>query len=296
MATPEVRNWTRNRADDCHISDDTRITTGPGRYTLEAPNGYCNATFAPEPTVRQQKWGNAQVSNYGKTDVESDLFNLNRGTSKAVCGQYDPNDNRMNSSEKMNAEEASFPQTFARLNDPPCTLRGSGWNRFEWLCQNPQENVMIPFDWYIPGRILHKDAHRPCIPTPLNPNPALPPPSIFNRNSVDVPGAKGVYSEDRGSHGSAESPAYVLPQAAYKNASVLDMGSNNNADMLLDSRNLAWQDAPSIAAVPFPVPTGPPSVAWQRNDYARGVYNTNSMKMSSESGRALAGPALKTVS
>ena len=66
--------------------------------------------------------------------------------------------------------------------------------------------------------------------------------------------------------------------------------------MLLDSRNLAWQDAPSIAAVPFPVPTGPPSVAWQRNDYARGVYNTNSMKMSSESGRALAGPALKTVS
>ena len=125
-ATPEVRNWTRNRADDCHISDDTRITTGPGRYVLEAPNGYCNATFAPEPTVRMQKWGDAQVSGFGKTDVESDLFNLNRGTTKGVCGLYDPNDNRMNKANKDNIQEAPFPQTFARLNDPPCTLRGSG--------------------------------------------------------------------------------------------------------------------------------------------------------------------------
>jgi len=293
MATPEVRNWTRNRADDCHISDDTRIATGPGRYILEAPNSYCNAVFAPEPTVRLQKWGQAQVSNFGKTDVESDLFNLNRSTSKTVCGLYDPNSNRMNDSSKKNADEASFPQTFARLNDPPCTLRGSGWNRFEWLCQNPQENVMMPFDWYIPGRILHKDAHRPCIPTPLSPNPVLPKQLHTGKNSVFVPGAHGVVMEDNGSFGNAESPAHVLPQAAYRDASVLDM-SKDQSEMLLDSRNLAWQDAPSIAAVPFPVPTGPPSVAWQRNDYSRGVYNTNSTATSNEMGRALDGPSLKT--
>jgi len=294
MATPEVRNWTRNRADDCHITDDTRITTGPGRYTLEAPNGYCNATFAPEPTVRIQKWGNAQVSDYVKTDVESDLFNLNRTTSKGVCGLYDPNDNRMNKSSKNNAQEAAFPQTFARLNDPPCTLRGTGWNRFEWLCQNPQENVMMPFDWYVPGRILHKDAHRPCIPTPLSPNPALPKPLHIGESTVDVPGAYGVSMSDSGTFGQAESPAYVLPQAAYKAASVLEMDSSNTDGMLLDSRNVAWDDAPSLAAVPFPVPTGPPSVAWQRNDYSKGVYNTNSMAMSNEMGRSLSGPSLRT--
>ena len=293
MATPDTRNWTRNRSDDCHISDDSRITTGPGRYTLEAPNGYCNATFAPEPTTRLQKWGDSQVSSYGKTDVESDLFNLNRGTTKTVCGLYDPNDNRMNSASKKNIKESSFPQTHARLVDPPCTLRGSGWNRFEWLCQNPQSNVMMPFDWYIPGRILHKDAHRPCIPTPLSPSPALPKPLHIGQSTVDVPGAYGTSMSDSGTFGQTESPAYSLPQAAYKSASVIE-GANQNSDMLLDSRNLAWQDAPSIDAVPFPVPTGPPSVAWQRNDFTQGIYNTNTIETSKKFGSELSGPSLKT--
>jgi hypothetical protein len=44
------------------------------------------------------------------------------------------------------------------------------------------------------------------------------------------------------------------------------------------------------------VPTGPPSVAWQRNDYSRGVYNTNTIPTSNEVGRVLPGPALKTSS
>jgi hypothetical protein len=293
MATPETRNWTRNRADDCHISDDTRITTGPGRYTLEAPNGYCNATFAPEPTTRIQKWGSAQVDTYGKTDVESDLFNINRTTSKSVCGLYDPNDNRMNNASKKNIQESSFPQTFARLSDPPCTLRGTGWNRWQWLCENPQENVMMPFDWYIPGRILHKDAHRPCIPTPLSVNPSLPKPLHVGQNTVVVPGVNGTTMADSGSFGQAESPAYVLPQSAYKSASVLDV-TNSSGDMLLDSRNVAWEDAPSIGAVPYPVPTGPPSVGWQRNDYSRGLYNTNTTATTNQFGKELNGPALKT--
>jgi hypothetical protein len=184
MASPDTRNWTRNRSDDCHIGDDVRITTGPGRYTLEAPNGYCNATFAPEPTVRQQKWGDAQVASYGKTDVESDLFNLNRTTTKSVCGLYDPNDNRMNSATKRNIKEQSFPQTHARLNDPPCTLRGTGWNRWEWLCQNPQEKAMVPFDWEISTRLQQKDEFRPCIPTPTGSREVLPAPNAYDANSM----------------------------------------------------------------------------------------------------------------
>jgi hypothetical protein len=37
----------------------------------------------------------------------------------------------------------------SRLSNPPCNLRGTGWNRWEWLCLNPQERVEIPFDWNI---------------------------------------------------------------------------------------------------------------------------------------------------
>ena len=295
MASPVTRNWTRNRADDCHITDDTRITTGPGRYSIEAPNGYCNATFAPEPTTRLQKWGNAQVESYVKTDVESDLFNLNRTTSKGVCGLYDPNDNRMNSASKRAIKEASFPQTHARLNDPPCTLRGTGWNRWQWLCQNPQENVMMPFDWYVPGRLLHKDAHRPCIPTPLSPKPVLPHPLNLTHTAVDVPGAYGTTITDAEGLSVGEVPARVLPINAFKSSSPSEIPPNNErASMLLDTRDITWPDAPSINAVPFPVPTGPPSVAWQRNDFARGIYNTNTMPTTDALGRVLPGPALKT--
>jgi hypothetical protein len=293
MASPvTTRNWTRNRADDCHITDDTRVTTGPGRYVLEAPNGYCNGTFAPEPTVRVQKWGDAQVDTYIKTDVESDLFNINRGPVRETCGQYNPSNNRMNSSSKRAIKEASFPQTHTRLNDPPCTGRGVGWNRFEWLCQNPQENVMIPFDWFVPGRILHKDAHRPCIPTPMSTEPALPAPLHLSPNIVDIPGAYGATVSNASSLSVGEFPARVLPQNAFRSSAPTAGASNDS--MLLDSRDIAWPEAPSISAVPFPVPTGPPSVAWQRNDYAQGIYNTNSIPTTNAVGRVLPGPMLKT--
>ena len=151
---------------------------------------------------------------------------------------------------------------------------------------------MMPFDWYIPGRILHKDAHRPCIPTPLSPNPALPKPLHDGQNAVDVPGAYGTTMASNGTFDQSESPAYVLPSAAYKSASVVN--DDSNADMLLDSRNIAWSDAPSIGAVPYPVPTGPPSVSWQRNDFSRGLYNTNTIATSKQFGQELSGPSLNT--
>lgn len=297
MASPATRNWTRNRTDDCHIEDDVRITTGPGRYVMEAPNAYCNASFAPEPTTRQQKWGAAQVDTYIKTDVESDLWNINRTTTKAVCGSYDPNDNRMNHADKRSIKEASFPQTHTRLNDPPCTLRGTGWNRWQWLCQNPQEGIMMPFDWYVPGRLLHKDAHRPCIPSPINPSPVLPPSGLYlTHKAVDVPGAYGASITDATNLSIMELPARVLPEDGFKNASPLEYSKDDKSNMLMDTRVVAWPEAPAMNGVPFPVPTGPPSVAWQRNDYSRAVYNTNTIPTTSDMGRVLPGPALKTIS
>jgi hypothetical protein len=263
---------------------------------LEAPNGYCNATFAPEPTVRQQRWGNAQVDSYIKTDVESDLFNINRGPVREVCGQYDPKNNRMNAATKRIVKEASFPQTHTRLNDPPCTGRSTGWNRWEWLGQNPQANVMVPFDWYIPGRILHKDAHRPCIPTPLSTEPVLPMPLHLSHQVVGLPGAYGTTITNATSLSVSEVPARVLPNNSFVSASSSGFAAMNNDSMLLDTRDVAWPDAPAISSVPFPVPTGPPSVAWQRNDYAQGIYNTNSIPTTNAVGRVLPGPTLKTLS
>ena len=61
-----------------------------------------------------------------------------------------------------------------RTTNPACNLRGTGWNRWEWLCLDPQERVEIPFDHNINNRILVKDNHRPCIPKPLDQTLSMP--------------------------------------------------------------------------------------------------------------------------
>ena len=64
-----------------------------------------------------------------------------------------------------------------RLSNPSCNLRGTGWNRWEWLCDNPQERVLMPFDTNISNRLVVKDNHRPVIPKLIDQTPILPSPS-----------------------------------------------------------------------------------------------------------------------
>jgi hypothetical protein len=151
---------------------------------------------------------------------------------------------------------------------------------------------MMPFDWFIPGRILHKDAHRPCIPTPISAKPVLPAPLHISPDVVNVPGAYGTSMAEARALGLAETPARVLPANSLKSVQSLE---NNSENMLLDGRDVMWPESGSTNYVKFPVPTGPPSVAWQRNDYAQGLYNTNTTPTSSEYGNALPGPTLKTI-
>lgn len=171
------QSWNRRMYDGCKSTDDLRLSTGPGRYQLDAPPKYCNATYAPEPTIRQQKWGASMNNTYTKTDVESDLFNINRPPTKNVCNQYNPTTNKVDAASTNPVKEESFPQTFSRLVDPPCNLRSSGWNRWEWLCQNPQDGVMMPFDNMVTTRLQQKDQFRPCIPQPKIQESVMPVPS-----------------------------------------------------------------------------------------------------------------------
>ncbi len=183
----------RRKYDGCKTTDDLRVTTAPGRYQLNEPNKYCDACFAPEPTIRQQKWGASLNSKYIKTDVESDLFNINRPNTKAACNQYNPMKNDINNAATESTKECSFPQTFTRLVDPPCTLRSTGWNRWQWLCDNPQESVMVPFDNLVTTRLQQKDQFRPCIPTPQDQNAVLPAPRESNYGGqYDTVSQKGL--------------------------------------------------------------------------------------------------------
>lgn len=152
---------TRNRYDDFHQADDMRISTYASRYTLNPPAFNCPTTFPANATVRLQKSGNGWVNGQWRTDVESDLRGIGRLDSRIRCDNalYNPATNEMNKLAVDNAPDQIIPLTFARLVDPPCTLRATGWNRWIPLFHNPQETFETPFDFFIPSRSQDKERY-----------------------------------------------------------------------------------------------------------------------------------------
>jgi hypothetical protein len=53
--------------------------------------------------------------------------------------------------------DETVPMLFERLVNPPCTLRATGWNRWEGLPHQPQLNYETPFDFFIPAGTLDKE-------------------------------------------------------------------------------------------------------------------------------------------
>jgi len=159
MTCQVQQNLTRSRNDLFHQVDDMRITSYASRYYLNQPAINCPTTFPVNATTRIQKSGNSWVTGQWKTDVESDLKGINRLGTKVRCGQYNPDTNQMNNIRLDNAADENVPLTFARLVDPPCTLRATGWNRWDTLFHNPQETFETPFDFFIPSRDVDKEKY-----------------------------------------------------------------------------------------------------------------------------------------
>jgi hypothetical protein len=158
MAAPQ-QAFTRLRHDPFHQVDDMRITSYASRYYLNPPAANCPTTFPVHATTRIQKSGASWVEGEWKTDVESDLKGINRLGTNIRCdtAHYDPDTNPTNRIQLKHAQDENIPLTFARLVDPPCTLRTTGWNRWDTLFHNPQETFETPFDFFIPSRGLDKE-------------------------------------------------------------------------------------------------------------------------------------------
>ena len=116
-------------------------------------------------------------------DVDSELMNLTRPATNCPSRKYIPDGNQCNESHKLqeaknnlvHGKDCFFDVEDTRLSNPACNLRGTGWNRWEWLCLNPQDRVLMPFDHNINNRLVVKDNHRPCIPKPIDVSLSLPP-------------------------------------------------------------------------------------------------------------------------
>jgi hypothetical protein len=155
------QNLTRPRFDPFHQEDDLRISSYALRYQINVPSFNCSTVYPVQSTTRIQKSGNGWVSNQWRTDTESDLRGINRHSSKVRCDKqlYDPNKNLFTNQRYDNAPDQSMPHVYGRLEDPACTLRCTGVNRWVPLYKNPQETFETPFDHFIPSKLIDKEKY-----------------------------------------------------------------------------------------------------------------------------------------
>jgi hypothetical protein len=157
MCSTRQTALTRSKWDDIHQADDARISTYAGRYAF-TPYLNCPSSFPVNATMRLQQSGNGWVAGKWRTEVESDLKGVGRPPTKWRADKllYNPTTNEINQLPIENSPDEVFSQNFNRLNNPPCTLRATGWNRWETLLHNPQDTFETPFDFFIPSRDIDK--------------------------------------------------------------------------------------------------------------------------------------------
>ena len=185
--------------DTCAYKQVLAETIGPGVYQLNTPPNSCQPCHASDPYVRLQSQGASISRNTSLIDVDSEMLGITRNQSNCperkyipncgaseMCGAQTGNGTTCHKSAKLCVDHSKNPMKFdkcfehtedTRLSNPPCTLRGTGWNRWEWLCNNPQDRVEVPFDFEISSRTIAKDNHRPCVPKPLDQYIVYPTPS-----------------------------------------------------------------------------------------------------------------------
>jgi hypothetical protein len=152
---------TRPKFDDFHQIDDMRITSYALRYYANPPDANCPKSFPVDATVRLQQSGDSYPMGKWRTDVETDLKGINRLSSRIKCDVlYNPDTNVMNNTPYAALPDESFPMLFNRLSNPPCTLRATGWNRFDSVPHQPQRSFETPFDFFIPSKDIDKERMR----------------------------------------------------------------------------------------------------------------------------------------
>ena len=110
-----LRNMTRSKWDNFHTQDDLRITSYALKYYVNAPGINCPTSFVVDATTRLQKSGDSWVNGAWKTDVESDLKNINRLSTRVKNNdiQYNPNTNKYtNAPLPFKSEACMMPHKF----------------------------------------------------------------------------------------------------------------------------------------------------------------------------------------
>lgn len=167
-------NDTRLSYDSCSYNEKLNRTIGPGLYSLNTPYNdctTCKSIIPDDPSLRYQAYGHNTCTMKAAIDDSSELLGLNYKKSKCNKDEYAPGKYNSTSGcvigNTNNVRECWAPREDTRLSNPPCTLKGTGINRWEWLCFDPQQRAIEGFDRIpVNYRMVAKDNHVPIIDTP----------------------------------------------------------------------------------------------------------------------------------
>ena len=186
-------SFNRLSYDTCEQKTDINQSVKAADYGINTPVT-CNGCFQMNPSVIQQKGGVSLQKDTpwrfydGPVDVESDLKNITRPATNCPDFKFKPTCNEgclnqghpcgqgvvrgcsnsdsidklgvMANENLVDFNDCLFPVENTRLTNPPCTLRGTGINRFNPLCLDPQKNIFFPGSYQVPTRIVVKDNHK----------------------------------------------------------------------------------------------------------------------------------------
>lgn len=180
--------------DKCAYEKSISESMQPGHYMLNRPYNDCSNKncFVSDPSIIHDKSGVATSKDYPLIDVNSELLGLNMKLSE--CPSKRKIDNSYAVNNPLNTCDSHTNAEDTKLSNPPCTLRGTGWNRFDFLHENPQDYAILPFPSEIQNRLIVKDNHRPCLPKLFNENVH---PKTDDKCYTDYPTNDFKYNDDK---------------------------------------------------------------------------------------------------
>lgn len=170
-----IMSFNRLNYDTCTYKHNLRQSVGAGDYYLNTPRAECTACFPSNDLQFTKQSPIMKCNNLSLIDADSELLGITRRATNCPDMKYIPGSSNTTCDSVLIQDCRAIPNEPTRASNPPCTLRSSGWNRWEWLCKDPQDKALVPFDFNISNRIVVKDNHRPYIPKPINQSAALPP-------------------------------------------------------------------------------------------------------------------------
>jgi hypothetical protein len=218
-------NDNRLMYDNNSYIEQLQRSIGPGKYLLNTPYDDCktNDKFMPDdPYIRYQNYGPNTCTMKKAIDDSSELLGLNYKNSRCNNNAYLPGKYTATGCEIKASAATTKPYTRptedTRLSNPPCTLRSTGINRWQWLCADPQERAIEDFSHQVNSKLLFKDNHIPFIETTFDESSFQP-----NGKSVIKNDAMDVWQQNN-KNNMHYSPGY--PFGTDNNSQLLNCGAN----------------------------------------------------------------------